>query len=308
MPSICEGCSISFNRNGLYSHLRQSKNPRCHAYLARLDNDGSDLSTCGSDQNGSDSRQSNSDEDLSLGFPLEVARGATDTSTSPSHTSIFGPAVSLTNIDPLGDFYGDYGDYSMDDFGMDVEGGDSEGTSEEDLISGEDSDQEGEDGIDDDAIDASLVGEERGLEPKRAYSEVPAVEVVEEQDHIQGPAVRLRGGEEVALRNKPFTVRFPRDSAGAVHARGDRDQNALYFSAVGEADNPYAPFCSKMEWDIARWSKLRGPSSTALTELMAIEGVSTKFSYDIQQSTYPLCRSLKLLASHSKTPVSSTNL
>ncbi|KAG1879758.1 hypothetical protein F4604DRAFT_1879992 [Suillus subluteus] len=38
-------------------------------------------------------------------------------------------------------------------------------------------------------------------------------------------------------------------------------------------DNPYFPFCSQTEWEIARWSKLRGPSSTAFTDLLAIEGV-----------------------------------
>ncbi|KAM6489937.1 hypothetical protein JOM56_014516 [Amanita muscaria] len=36
--------------------------------------------------------------------------------------------------------------------------------------------------------------------------------------------------------------------------------------------NPYAPFTSQLEWEMAMWAKLRGPSSTAFTELMAIEG------------------------------------
>jgi hypothetical protein len=56
------------------------------------------------------------------------------------------------NVDPLGDFYGDYGNYSIDDFGMDFEDGNSESTSKEDLTTGED-------GVDDEAIDASLAGE-----------------------------------------------------------------------------------------------------------------------------------------------------
>ena len=38
--------------------------------------------------------------------------------------------------------------------------------------------------------------------------------------------------------------------------------------------NPFAPFLSKMEWEIAQWAKLRGPGSTAFSELIGIDGVS----------------------------------
>ncbi|KAJ3567978.1 hypothetical protein NP233_g6016 [Leucocoprinus birnbaumii] len=41
-------------------------------------------------------------------------------------------------------------------------------------------------------------------------------------------------------------------------------------------DNPYSPFSSEVNWEIARWAKLRGPSSTAFSELLAIEGVCEK--------------------------------
>jgi hypothetical protein len=37
--------------------------------------------------------------------------------------------------------------------------------------------------------------------------------------------------------------------------------------------NPYHPFQTQMDWEIAKWAKLRGPSSTAFTELLAIDGV-----------------------------------
>lgn len=42
---------------------------------------------------------------------------------------------------------------------------------------------------------------------------------------------------------------------------------------AASSDNIYAPFNSKMDWEIARWAKLRGPGSTAFTELLGIEGV-----------------------------------
>ncbi|KAJ3575317.1 hypothetical protein NP233_g1175 [Leucocoprinus birnbaumii] len=37
--------------------------------------------------------------------------------------------------------------------------------------------------------------------------------------------------------------------------------------------NPYAPFNSQIDWLVARWAKLRGPGSTALSDLLGIPGV-----------------------------------
>lgn len=35
----------------------------------------------------------------------------------------------------------------------------------------------------------------------------------------------------------------------------------------------WAPFHSECDWEVARWAKMRGPTSTAMTELLAIPGV-----------------------------------
>ncbi|KAJ4471753.1 hypothetical protein C8J55DRAFT_375236, partial [Lentinula edodes] len=37
--------------------------------------------------------------------------------------------------------------------------------------------------------------------------------------------------------------------------------------------NPWAPFQSRIDWEVARWAKMRGPSSTAFSELLEIDGV-----------------------------------
>lgn len=42
--------------------------------------------------------------------------------------------------------------------------------------------------------------------------------------------------------------------------------------ADGEA-NCWAPFTSQLDWEMARWAKLRGPGSTALSELLKLDGV-----------------------------------
>ena len=41
-------------------------------------------------------------------------------------------------------------------------------------------------------------------------------------------------------------------------------------------DHIWYPFQSQRDWEFARWAKNRGPSSTAVSELLAIDGVSTK--------------------------------
>ncbi|KAI0765857.1 hypothetical protein BD413DRAFT_606037 [Trametes elegans] len=43
-------------------------------------------------------------------------------------------------------------------------------------------------------------------------------------------------------------------------------------------DNPYAPFASKLDWEVARWAKLRGSGSTAFTDLLTIQGLAEKLS------------------------------
>jgi hypothetical protein len=42
----------------------------------------------------------------------------------------------------------------------------------------------------------------------------------------------------------------------------------------GDLENTYHLFASKMEWEVTRWAKFCGLSSTALSDLLAIEGVS----------------------------------
>ncbi|KAF8260128.1 hypothetical protein EI94DRAFT_1812093 [Lactarius quietus] len=70
----------------------------------------------------------------------------------------------------------------------------------------------------------------------------------------------------------PFIELFPSRLAGAPifdlrHDTQDQLQNGL------NADNIWAPFQSQCDWEFAQWVKDRGPSSTAVTELLAINGV-----------------------------------
>ncbi len=88
-----------------------------------------------------------------------------------------------------------------------------------------------------------------------------------------------------ALRAPPhYITPFP-DRHAAAHslraaplpaaAAGYRE----YANQLGSEANPWAPFASKMDWEVAQWAKMRGPGSTAFTELLEIDGVS--FSLNI---------------------------
>ena len=181
----------------------------------------------------------------------------TDSKTNPS-----------IEVDTSGDFFGDYSGYSMDDLGMDIDGVEDDGGAAKDV----------EEDLEDEVYEAGLAEQESGLEPKRTNQQLDTNQSPAEgkrDPNDSTPAMRLRGGFEEPLKSKPYIVKFA-GRAGAVYSENDQDDNHRYLGAIGiqSNPNPYAPFASKMDWEIARWAKLRGPGSTAFTELMSIEGVS----------------------------------
>jgi hypothetical protein len=70
-----------------------------------------------------------------------------------------------------------------------------------------------------------------------------------------------------------FNDNYPHAQAGALIG-AEEDMNTKYKDSLGD-ERIWTPFTSRMDWEVARWAKLRGPSSTAVSELLAIEGVST---------------------------------
>jgi hypothetical protein len=74
----------------------------------------------------------------------------------------------------------------------------------------------------------------------------------------------------------PFVERFALGAAGVPIS--NMGQSVPGFQALHDnlgPDNIWYPFQSQCDWDFARWAKNRGPSSTAVTELLAMNGVST---------------------------------
>ena len=53
----------------------------------------------------------------------------------------------------------------------------------------------------------------------------------------------------------------------------EESRDSGYGAALGGGDNPWSPFNSKKEWEIAKWAKLRGVGSTAFSDFLTIDGV-----------------------------------
>lgn len=66
----------------------------------------------------------------------------------------------------------------------------------------------------------------------------------------------------------PIRTAFSGAAATGYHQYGDQLRGS-------NAGNIWAPFASKMDWEVAQWAKSRGPGSTAFTELLGINGVSS---------------------------------
>ena len=66
---------------------------------------------------------------------------------------------------------------------------------------------------------------------------------------------------------------FPSASAGAP-IDGMSRGSTIYESQQGaDGDSIWYPFQSQCDWLLARWAKMRGPTSSAVTELLAIPEV-----------------------------------
>ncbi|KAJ6624580.1 hypothetical protein B0H10DRAFT_1784667 [Mycena sp. CBHHK59/15] len=98
------------------------------------------------------------------------------------------------------------------------------------------------------------------------------------------PTREARKFAEDRFHHKPIVEKYPGRLAGRVTSTApSQSSEEKYRSSLSEstAANPYAPFKSKIDWEIAKWAKLRGSGSTAFTDLLNIDGVceSLELSY-----------------------------
>jgi hypothetical protein len=252
MRVICPGCGATFKRSGLAHHLRQSQDPNCqlpHVHRQSDDNLGVQATGMSDDEPPTPDARENEPQ-----LPQEQ---------------------SSLGIDPAGDIFGDYNSYTAEDFGVDD--GDEQDIGEpleyeEDPGSLADTQEEDETA----EYEALLAEEEHRLEPERPIQGRGIPDQGPTQDVVPSHRpFRLRGGFDEPLATRPEIVRFKPGNSRAVH-ESQHNGNQGYHRSLRDADNPnpYRPFASKLDWEIGRWAKMRGPGSTALTELLSLEGVS----------------------------------
>jgi Plavaka transposase len=255
MGTICSGCGAAFKRSGLAHHLRQSQDPRCRLPRIHQKSDD-DLGV-----------QATSDDEPPAPFPMPPVTHEQENEPQD---------LFWLRVDPAGDIFGDYNDYTAADFGI----GDEDEQDFKEPFEGEEDPEslaDTQEEVEIAGYEAFLAEEEHGLEPERPIQGPDISDQVLEPDALpsRGP-FRLRGGFEEPLSNRPEIVKFSAGNPGAVHGMKRHNGNLGYHQSLSDANNPnqYRPFASKLDWEIGRWAKMRGPGSSALTELLSIEGVS----------------------------------
>lgn len=146
-----------------------------------------------------------------------------------------------------GDFFGESHEYAEEDFGW--PGSDNEESDAEEDLAQEDA-QAG-------------VGEGQGdsIESQR----VP---------EIERPSLPQPAPTNVYIER--FADKFPGTKAGTLLPSNLDASSSFdhYNRHLGHEDNIYHPFKSRLDWQVARWAKMRGLGSNAVSELLKIENVS----------------------------------
>ncbi|KZT74261.1 hypothetical protein DAEQUDRAFT_787639 [Daedalea quercina L-15889] len=263
MPT-CKGCNRNFSQRGYATHLAQTTRPAC----------------------------------------IAVREGYIH------HNKTVPDNALMENIDDTPDrnpipFEGDYfREYLPEEFdvGRDTSpsGPDPANTSshaadggcEEGAGVGEEAEVEGDADDDDDDYDDGIPSwEPPPLSPPSDGSHVPMDE--DTNEHAGSLDPRERHGIESRTSSKTFVEHFPSHRAGEVledHGAGPDSEHKAYAISVGiTEEKPFAPFQSKLDWELARWAKMRGPGATAVTDLLKIEnlvdllGLSYKTSQQLDQ-------------------------
>ncbi|KAK7024551.1 hypothetical protein VNI00_016226 [Paramarasmius palmivorus] len=254
MAYVCEGCLRSFTSWGFKQHRLKTSNSACSA-PSNVENN--------SEPNFSD--------------PAESDESETDSELEELTAHV------LSDFDPDSapiSFEGDYfgSNYTTQDLGqMDVEEADEEWEWGEGSASAEDGIEEEAD-FDEDSLNALLEGM---WEPERVVD----VDMQEEPSPSTGTQIPVRNTRtateshvhiEDCLRHKPFIVKFGGHAGRPISDTKVDDSNTRYERALGNDKFLWHPFRSRLDWEVARWGKLRGPGSNALNELLQIPGLAEK--------------------------------
>jgi len=215
-------------------------------------------------------------------------------SSSPVH----GPSTPHPSPPPCvfeGDYFGM--DYTAEDFSWlessldDKDYVNKDGyAAEEDDDDDADDDEEGDVDVDGDGdgeeghnyfhllAQASLSPAESSLDD--SHSPEPQVP---HSDDIHGRILSKEECERIEAQvwDCSHVIHYTEGHAGACM---DGNELSAYENTQNELDshvpgNAWAPFQSRIDWEVARWAKLRGCGSTAVTDLLKIPGVKLFLPY-----------------------------
>ncbi len=246
----CPGCQNPYPTwTGFWSHMRQSRNPLCQAARRRLEESMNPPSS----QSSNNSLESSGDDETAMPFE--------------------------------GDFFGTARDYDGDNFGQ-LEDGHTD-SNHEDSNSGLDEGLDHDAGLDQRLFEFEL---EDSLEPNRECRMDSNLESDMESDSDSNLRdIRLasqRLAAEERADSHPQIVRYsdhyPSSRPGFIVSCSSTSGDSAYTASVDGKKNLWAPFTSEIDWKVARWAKLRGPGSTAFSDLLAIDGVYILASFLVQ--------------------------
>ncbi len=292
----CKGCTRPFpSITGYRSHLAQTQNALCVAVRNQLAAANGKRSSSASDTSSTSS--------------------ATDTE-SPDSESEGDTAECQEEARAFdGDFFGGPEVYRDELFGQEEDGEDAnEDDTLTDHVMGDDDIYDRSD--DEDEITAEL--EDDAWEPVRegvpSNAPLPATDDANSVPGTDGEEV-----DEARAAQAEMQARKLADHIAAAAGYGVKPASTVQYSAVhrsskvgqvliqeetsderykttvGDA-NPWAPFVSQTDWELARWAKLRGSKSTAFTDLLGVDSVSffsIKCSMDVLTHLFtPSCARL----------------
>ncbi|KAF7974189.1 hypothetical protein HWV62_13231 [Athelia sp. TMB] len=164
-------------------------------------------------------------------------------------------------VDSVGDFFGDYEE--QDFIWRDGPVSDDEDDLQNGSMARQENDDDEEDEEDDEEDDEEILAPDEGPLPEQPESPGRAsVPPRSTREHI----VKFGG-----LAGTPLLG----------WGRGA----SMYRKYQGKTGNaPWGAFQSQIDWEVARWAKLRGPSSTAVSDLLNIDGLHEKLGLSYKNS------------------------
>ena len=242
----CQGCNRIFTHDGLSQHLTKTQHPMCRAASAVLQT-----------------------PTILQPFPNVGPPPASDTNPASQDTSPVSGVQQLSGEIASADEDEGKVFQCHAEFSTNVYVSDDIMNGHEDGIDG-DPDADDANTLDADAFEI-LTGSVTAS-TAAIPDEVPPIEPAEPTRPLPDPLIQVEEANSEPIAELSIT-RFTYGSPGAP-IPGPVQGSAMYVSnQAAPSSLDWAPFSSELDWEIARWAKIRGPTSSALTELLAIPGV-----------------------------------